>query len=81
MLHTFGQERVSLERWEADVLVEYPPLSGGLELFVLEGTLWGSNTEYPAGTWCRYPVGESPQLRAGKEGAMFYLKRGHLPAA
>lgn len=81
MLHTFGQERVSLERWEEDVTIEYPPLSGGLEFFVLEGTLWDNDTEYPAGSWCRYPVGESPELRAGKEGVMFYLKRGHLTAA
>ncbi|MCL7929961.1 cupin domain-containing protein [Halomonas llamarensis] len=81
MLHTFGQERVSLERWKEDVSVEYPPLSGGLEFFVLEGTLWDNDTEYPAGSWCRYPVGASPELRAGKEGVMFYLKRGHLTAA
>ncbi|MYL22906.1 cupin [Halomonas alkaliantarctica] len=81
MLHTFGQERVSLERWEADIAVDYPTLTGGLELLVLEGSLWDNATEYPAGSWCRYPVGAAPQLRAGNEGAMFYLKRGHLSAA
>lgn len=81
MLHTFGQERVSLERWEAGIAVEYPALRGGLEFLVLEGSLWGDATEYPAGSWCRYPVGAAPVLRAGNEGAMFYLKRGHLLAA
>jgi anti-sigma factor ChrR (cupin superfamily) len=81
MLHTFGQERVSLERWEANVMVDYPTLSGGLEVFVLEGALWDSDTEYPAGSWYRHPVGAAPQLRTGDEGAMFYLKRGHLSAA
>lgn len=85
MLHTYhseqyGPERVSLERWEADVTVSYPTLSGGLELFVLEGSLWESSTEYPAGSWCRYPAGAALQLKAGGSGAQLYLKRGHLAA-
>lgn len=83
MLHTYsskqyGPERVSLERWEADTLVSYPPLAGGLELFVLEGSLLSDEQEYVTGSWCRYPVGAAPQLRAGNEGVQLYLKRGHL---
>lgn len=78
MLHTFGQERVSLERWAAEVKVNYPCLSGGLELLVLEGSLRDGDTEYPQGSWCRYPVGAAPQLQAGKAGVQLYLKRGHL---
>ncbi|PCF96639.1 cupin domain-containing protein [Vreelandella nigrificans] len=78
MLHTFGQERVSLERWAAEVKVNYPCLSGGLELLVLEGSLRDGDTEYPQGSWCRYPVGAAPQLQAGTTGVQLYLKRGHL---
>lgn len=81
MLHTYAQERVSLERWEASVTLSYPPLPGGLEVFVLEGTLYDGATQYPKGSWCRYPLGAAPQLSAGDTGVQLYLKRGHLSAA
>lgn len=81
MLHTFGQERVSLERWEAEVRVTYPTLGGGLELFILEGSLRDKRIEYPKGSWCRYPAGTALQLQAGSGGVQLYLKRGHLPPA
>lgn len=80
MLHTFGQERVSLERWEAGMQVTYPTLGGGLEIFILEGSLRDNGTEYLKGSWCRYPAGAAPQLQAGSDGAQLYLKRGHLAA-
>lgn len=83
MLHTYsseryGCERISLERWEADTTVAYPALIGGLELFVLEGTLLCDGQEYATGSWCRYPIGAAPTLQAGRHGAQLYLKRGHL---
>ncbi|MFN2410736.1 MAG: cupin domain-containing protein [Halomonas sp.] len=81
MLHTFKQERVSLERWEAGQAIEYPVLTGGLELFVLEGTLSDGDREYAAGSWCRYPSGVALTLTAGESGVQLYLKRGHLPPA
>lgn len=81
MLHTYEQERASLEQWEANVTIHYPKLSGGLEAFVLEGSLREGNTEYPDGSWCRYPPGTAPQLSAGNKGVKFYLKRGHLSVA
>ncbi|PRY64485.1 ChrR-like anti-ECFsigma factor [Vreelandella songnenensis] len=81
MLHTFRQERVSLERWAAGTSIAYPTLKGGLELFVLEGTLSDGERSYPAGSWCRYPSGALPSLTAEGDGVMMYLKRGHLPAA
>lgn len=81
MLHTYAQERVSLERWDANVTLSYPPLPGGLEVFVLEGTLHDGATQYPQGSWCRYPLGAAPELSAGDTGVQLYLKRGHLSAA
>jgi anti-sigma factor ChrR (cupin superfamily) len=80
MLHTYRSERVSLERWEADTVVPYPLLNGGLEFFVLEGTVSDNESEYPAGSWCRYPPGTALTLHAGSEGVRLYLKRGHLSA-
>ncbi|MBE0461974.1 MAG: cupin domain-containing protein [Halomonadaceae bacterium] len=81
MLHTFKQERISLEHWAAGTSIAYPTLKGGLELFILEGTLSDSTHHYTAGTWCRYPTGATPALTAGSEGVRMYLKRGHLTAA
>lgn len=81
MLHTFRQERTSLERWAAGTSIAYPTLKGGLELLVLEGSLSDGRQNYTAGTWCRYPGGATPALTAGSDGVMMYLKRGHLPAA
>lgn len=81
MLHTFKQERVSLERWEPGHAIRYPVLTGGLELFILEGALSDGDRDYPAGSWCRYPSGVALTLTAGAEGVQLYLKRGHLPPA
>ena len=81
MLHTFGDERVSLERWESDTTIDYPALPGGLELLVLEGSLCDAGSEYPKGSWCRYPPGAAPQLRAGQHGVLMYVKSGHLSDA
>ncbi|MFG6665607.1 cupin domain-containing protein [Halomonas sp. HNIBRBA4712] len=81
MLHTHGQERVSLERWAAGVTLDSPQFGKGLEVFVLEGSLREDSHEYSAGSWCRYPFGAQPTLRAGSEGVRLYLKRGHLSAA
>ncbi|MCO7230673.1 cupin domain-containing protein [Halomonas sp. CnH100-B] len=81
MLHTYQSERISLERWERDIVTDYPALPGGLELFVLEGSLCDADTEYPEGSWCRYPPGAAPRLRAGQAGVMMYVKRGHLSDA
>lgn len=81
MLHTYAQERVSLERWEHEVTIDYPALPGGLELLVLEGSLYEAGNEYPQGSWCRFPPGATPSLRAGEHGVMMYMKRGHLTDA
>ena len=78
MLHTYRGERVSLERWEADTQVTYPSLGGGLELYVLQGSLIIEGEEYMQGSWCRFPCGAAPKLKAGSGGVQMYLKRGHL---
>lgn len=81
MLHTFGSEKVSLECWEANVALTYPACSGGVELFVLKGSLTEGSIEYPAGSWCRFPAGSALLLQAGANGVQLYVKRGHLAAA
>ena len=81
MLHTYQNERISLERWESDIAIDCPALTGGLELLVLEGSPCDAGSEYPKGSWCRYPPGAAPELRAGSQGVMMYVKRGHLSEA
>ncbi len=52
---------------------------GGLEIFVLDGTLEDDEGSYAAGSWLRLPDGSECALRSRK-GCSVYLKRGHLAA-
>jgi anti-sigma factor ChrR (cupin superfamily) len=87
-----GVERMMLDRIGDEVaratsLVRYAPNStfsphvhgGGEEFFVLEGEFGDKHRTYPAGTWVRYPDQSSHNAFTRDEGAMLYLKAGHLP--
>ena len=78
-LHRFGDEHVFLLRWAPNV--HYKPHShhGGEEVFVVEGSYVDDFGEYPAGSWVRYPDGSEHAARTTDEGALLYLKAGHLP--
>ena len=77
-LHEYGTERVELIRWAPGTAsaAQYRP--GGEELLVLEGTLYNEEGEYPAGTWIRNPQGTGEALSARDEGALAFVKTGHL---
>lgn len=80
-LHRFRKERVSLIRWAPDT--EWPAHNheGGEEIFVIEGGFRDEQGDYPAGTWLRLPHGSRHEARAGSEGALLYVKTGHLPVS
>ncbi|WP_020410734.1 cupin domain-containing protein [Hahella ganghwensis] len=78
MLHDFESEQVALIRWEPQsggTAYDYP---GGGEILVLEGTLYDESDIYPAGSWIRFPPSAHHLPYAGEEGALIYLKKGHL---
>lgn len=79
-LHRFREECVSLVRWGPDTPWKAHRHDGGEEIFVLEGHFSDEHGAYPPGTWLRYPDGSSHNAVSGSEGALIYLKSGHLPA-
>ena len=70
-------ETVRLWRFAPGASVPADEYAGGLELFVLDGTLEDGEAAYPAGTWARFPAGGRIALRS-TEGATAYVKTGHL---
>jgi anti-sigma factor ChrR (cupin superfamily) len=78
-LHRHGEERVWLVRWAPDTAFEEHGHRGGEEVFVIEGSFGDENGEYPAGSWVRYPDGSRHRAITRGEGALLFLKTGHLP--
>lgn len=70
-------EHVSLEKWEAGTKVALSDI-GGLEILVLDGTIFLDGVSYSAQGWVRIPAGETTSVIAGDEGVRLWIKRGHL---
>lgn len=56
------------------------PITGeaGAELLVVEGRVTIDGAAFPSGTWARFPAGDRLALVAGDDGALVYVKTGHL---
>jgi len=82
-------DRVGDEVARATSLVRYAPASrferhehgGGEEILVLEGLFQDEHGSYPAGSWLRNPRWSRHTPFTGREGALIYVKTGHLGAA
>lgn len=48
--------------------------TAGVELLVLNGSLFNGSQRYDSGTWLRFPQGQNPALQAGDDGATMYVK-------
>jgi anti-sigma factor ChrR (cupin superfamily) len=79
-LHEYDQERVALIRWASDTPIERHEHEKGEEVLVLEGAFYDEHGAYPAGTWVRTPHGSTHGPYTKEEGALVYVKTGHLPA-
>lgn len=77
-LHEFGDERVMLMKWAPDAGSRPLTNWGGEEIFVIEGTLFDEHGEYPAGSWIRSPHRSTHTPYAKDDGALTYVKTGHL---
>jgi anti-sigma factor ChrR (cupin superfamily) len=78
LLHEFRDERVVLIRWEPNTPFNEHTHQGGEEVFVIEGSFSDEHGDYPAGSWVRYPDQSSHTAFTRDEGALLYIKTGHL---
>lgn len=79
-LHRFRDESVDLVRWAPNTPYGEHKHPLGEEIFVIEGCFYDEYGAYPAGSWVRYPDRSSHNDFTRGEGALLYLKSGHLPA-
>ncbi len=77
-LHAYGREQVALVRWAPDTQFQAHTHRGGEEVFVVDGCFRDEHGAYPAGTWLRNPDGSRHAPFTEQEGALIYVKVGHL---
>ena len=79
-LHAHGGIETSLVRWAPHTRLAPHAQPGGEEIFVLDGVLHDELGDYPARSWLRNPPGSQHERYTGAEGALIYLKVGHIGA-
>jgi anti-sigma factor ChrR (cupin superfamily) len=77
-LHEFGAEHVALVKWAPNTRFNPHQHWGGEEILVLEGVFCDEHGVYPTGSWLRSPHLSKHQPFTGPEGALIYVKTGHL---
>jgi anti-sigma factor ChrR (cupin superfamily) len=79
-LHEFDGISTALVRWAPNTRFSSHSHPGGEEIFVLEGRFRDEHGEYPVGSWLRNPRWSRHAPFTGPEGALIYVKVGHLGA-
>ncbi len=79
-LHGFEHEHVALVKWEPNVQFNTHRHWGGEEILVLEGTFYDELGVYPKGSWLRSPHLSQHTPYTKEDGALLYVKVGHLNA-
>ena len=79
-LHEFDGVSTALVRWAPHTRFNTHSHPGGEEILVLQGLFCDEQGEYPAGTWLRSPRWSRHTPFTGSEGALIYVKVGHLGA-
>jgi anti-sigma factor ChrR (cupin superfamily) len=77
-LHEYEGEHVALVRWAPETRFNPHKHWGGEEVFVIEGVFYDEHGEYPAGSWIRSPHLSEHTPYTKSEGALIYVKVGHL---
>lgn len=80
-LHQHGAESAALVRWAPNTRFNPHRHWGGEEIFVLEGVFRDEHGTYPKGAWLRSPHLSGHMPFTGPEGALIYVKTGHLHGA
>lgn len=79
-LHQHGGEGAALLRWAANTRFNTHRHWGGEEILVLDGVFRDEHGVYPKGSWLRSPHLSQHTPFTGPEGALIYVKTGHLSA-
>jgi anti-sigma factor ChrR (cupin superfamily) len=77
-LHEHGSEHVALVRWAPSTRFMPHQHWGGEEILVLDGVFEDDHGTYPKGTWLRSPHLSAHHPFTGPQGALIYVKTGHL---
>ena len=80
-LHEHGPEHVALVRWAPSTRFMPHHHWGGEEILVLDGVFEDEYGTYPKGSWLRSPHLSEHNPFTGPDGALIYVKTGHLAAA
>lgn len=77
-LHEFEGVGTALVRWAPNTVFNPHVHPGGEEIFVLEGVFHDEHGSYAAGSWIRSPRYSKHAPFTKEEGALIYVKTGHL---
>lgn len=77
-LHEHKTEHVALVKWAPNTQFNQHRHFGGEEILVLEGTFYDEHGSYPKGTWIRSPHLSQHTPYTKEDGALIYVKVGHL---
>lgn len=77
-LHHHEKENVALVKWAPNTHFQSHRHWGGEEIFVLAGTFHDEYGSYPKGSWLRSPHLSQHQPFTKEDGALIYVKTGHL---
>ncbi len=77
-LHNFESEQVALVKWAPNTQFTTHTHYAGEEILVLAGTFYDEHGVYPAGTWIRSPHLSKHTPFTKDDGALIYVKTGHL---
>ena len=77
-LHEFDGVGTALVRWAPNTVFNPHVHPGGEEILVLEGVFHDEHGSYPSGTWIRSPRYSKHTPFTKEEGALIYVKTGHL---
>ena len=79
-LHEHNGVSTALVRWAPNTQFNRHIHVGGEEILVLQGLFRDEHGEYPAGSWLRNPRYSEHTPFTGPEGALIYVKVGHMGA-
>jgi len=77
-LHQHEGENVALVNWAPNTQFNPHRHWGGEEILVLEGTFYDEHDSYPTGSWLRSPHLSEHCPYTKDDGALIYVKVGHL---